>query len=434
MKKIIGYEKEQKVLKEVGDMLTDVKKYRELGIRIPRGLVLYGEPGVGKSVMARSLANCGANVIELRAAECCLDGAEENIRKVFDKAKKNAPSVLILDELDKIAGISQRFFMPTNSDVNKVLLQEIDSLSDDDYVLVVATCNDTECLGDALLRSGRFDRQIKIQLPDQETRKAILEYYFSKVKLGKNIDVEYIAKITHGRSGADLECIVNEAAIEVFSKAKKIITLKDVRAVINKMTFDGLPENPTRDKDHLYKIAIHEAGHALVAMKLLPDNIHAASVIPQGDSSGHIEFIRAEGEVKSVNDYQSEIAVALAGRVAEREKLNEIYLGSRSDLHRAMSIATELVTKHGVSGYKHVIQQIVRYNEGALSDRGKYESELEIEKLLVRADEQANKIITENYGKFDIIVGLLMEKQVLSREELFEILNSDANNKQLKVS
>lgn len=420
-KKIVGYDNERKELKELSEMLRNVKRYRDIGVRIPRGLVLYGEPGVGKSVMARSIAGNGIKSIELRAAECCMDNAEKSIRDVFEKAKKSSPCVLILDELDKIAGTSHHFFMATNADVNKVLLQEIDSLTEDDYVLVVATCNDTECLGEALLRAGRFDRQIKVNLPNEETRVEILKYYLSKVKLNSNLDVEYVAKITYGRSCADLECIVNEAAIEVIQKGSDIITLENIRMVINKMVFDGAPEKPMVDKDNIYKTAIHEAGHSIVAIKLLPNNIHGASIIPQGDSSGHIEFVGSGYEIKSLREYQSEIAVLLAGRVAEREVLKELYLGSRSDMRKAMQIALELITKQGISGYRYIVQQSSRFSESRVSNNVLYEIELEIEKLMNEADALATKIIRDNYDKFNEIIKLLQEKQVLSREELLSL-------------
>ena len=419
-KKIIGYDKEKTELKELGEMLKNVEKYRALGVRIPRGLVLYGEPGVGKSVMARSIATKGINTVELRAAECCIDGAETNVKEVFACAKKNAPCVLILDELDKIAGTSRHFFMPTNSDVNKVLLQELDSLTDDDYVLVVATCNNTECLGEALLRSGRFDRQIKVQLPDETTRAKIVKHYLSKVKLKNEIDVNYVAKITYGKSCADLECVVNESAIEVIKNRGDVITIDNLRSVINKMIFDGAPEKLSENSDAVYKTAVHEAGHALVAITLLPDNIYGASIVPQGDSSGHVEFVQSENEVRSINDMKNEIAVVLAGRVAEREILKEIYLGARSDLRRALQTASDLVSKHGVYGYKHIIQQ-VRFDNVYVSEKTLYETENKVEEMLNEADKKASKVINDNKEKFNKIVDLLMTKQVLSREELLEI-------------
>ena len=422
-KQIVGYDEIKKELNDLGEMLKNVEKYRSIGIRIPRGIVLYGEPGVGKSVMARYIIGNGINTIELRAAECCLDNAEESVKNVFAKAKENAPCVLILDELDKIAGTSPRFFMATNTDVNKVLLQEMDSLTDDDYVLVVATCNDTDCLGTALLRSGRFDRQIKVQLPDEQTRAKILKHYLSKVKLKCEVDTNYVAKITYGKSCADLECIVNESAIEVLKNKSNVITLENVRNVINKMAFDGLPEKQSENEENVYKTAVHEAGHALVAITLFPDNIYGASIIPQGESSGHVAFVRSEKEVRTLKDMKNEIAVALAGRVAEREILKDMFLGSRSDLRKAMKLADELVTKQGSNGYRYIVQQPARFDEVAISDKLLYEIELEIEKLLNNADKVASKVIKNNQEKFCKIVDLLMAKQVLSREELLAIKN-----------
>ena len=203
VKKIIGYEKEQEELRELGEMLVNFEKYRSIGLRIPRGLVLYEEPGVGKTVMARSIAQNGVKTVELRAAECCRDDAEERIHEMFDYAKSHSPCVIILDKLDKIAGMSRAYLIESNTDINKVLLQELDGLDDRAAVLVVATCNNIMCLGDALLRPGRFDRQIVVLRPEEKTRKKIFKYYFSKVSLGCKIVFDYAAKTPSPRDKND---------------------------------------------------------------------------------------------------------------------------------------------------------------------------------------------------------------------------------------
>ena len=176
---IVGYEKEKREITSLHDMLQNSNMYRHYGVRIPRGLALYGEPGVGKTVLARSIAGDGINIVELRSADCCEEDAPEAIKSVFEEAKRLIPSVILLDELDKIAGTSTNFFMESNDAVKKTLLQELDALSEEDDILVVATCNDTDVLGDALLRPGRFDRQLHIDLPNEETREQILEEYFA---------------------------------------------------------------------------------------------------------------------------------------------------------------------------------------------------------------------------------------------------------------
>ena len=422
-KRIIGYEKERKELKELGEMLKNVEKYHALGIRIPRGLVLYGDPGVGKSVMANSIAQSGVNTVEVRAGEICSSGAEETIHASFKFAKEHAPCVLILDELDKIAGTSFRFFMQQNSDVNKILLQELDKLSNEDAVLVVATCNATDCLGDALLRPGRFDRQIHVLRPDEKTRKKIFRHYFSAVKIECNAEYDYLAKITYGKTPADIECIVNESAIYAVQNKKSVITVDTVRYVMNKMAFDGSPEDPIENQEEEYRVAVHEAGHTLVALNLLPDSLFGASIIPQGTSGGHVEIIATGKAPGSIKDKENEIAVAIAGRIAEREILGETYLGSESDFHKAMKIAYNLLTNHGVCRYKFLIATMENFQEKVLSDQSRYELESQMEEIFKKAEKSAIDIIKNNRNKFDRIVKKLTENKILSREELLAINN-----------
>lgn len=424
-KRIVGYDKERKELKELGEMLKNIEKYHALGVHMPKGLALYGAPGVGKSVMANSIAQAGVTTVEVRAGEICSSGAEETIHESFKFAKEHAPCVLILDELDKIAGTSQFYFMQENSDVNKILLQELDKLKPTDAVLVVATCNDTECLGDALLRSGRFDRQIYIMLPDEKTRKKIFRYYFSRVKIKCEADFDYLAKITYRKTPAEIECIVNEAAIYALQNKKSAITVDDVRYVMNKIAFKGSPDDPIEDDEEAYRVAVHEAGHALVALRLLPNSIYGASIIPQGESGGHVEVIITEKAPESLKNQEYKIAVALAGRVAEREILGEIFMGAGNDLKKASIMAHNLIINHCVYQYKFTIKGLGHYSENPLSEQSRYEMECRLEEMLSNADKLATETINGNRKTFDEIVKRLMKNKILSREELLE---TNSNN------
>lgn len=169
--RIAGYEKEKTELLQLRKFLHNVDRYQEMGVRIPRGIILYGEPGVGKTVMARAIADEGIALIEVRAADCCEENTTEKLQTAFEQAKSHSPSVLLLDELDKIAGSSRFYYMEDNDTIHKVLLQELDKLAENDGVLVVATCNNIRSLGDALVRSGRFDRQLSVDVPGEKDRK-----------------------------------------------------------------------------------------------------------------------------------------------------------------------------------------------------------------------------------------------------------------------
>ena len=286
---IAGYEKEKEELLQLRRFLHNVGEYRKMGVRIPRGLVLYGEPGVGKTVMARAIADEGIALIEVRAADCCEENTAEKLQSAFEKAKTSAPAVLLLDELDKLAGGSRYYFMEDNDNTRKILLQELDKLAENDGVLVVATCNDIRSLGDALVRSGRFDRQLAVVPPFEKDRKKILAQYFGKLKIESELDFGYLARITPGYTGAELECIANETGIAAMEKKKRSICPDDVRKVMNRLAFHGQEEKNNEKNNHV--VAVHEAGHVLAALILTPDCIYGASILAQGGTSGHTQFI-----------------------------------------------------------------------------------------------------------------------------------------------
>lgn len=420
--KIAGYENEKKELLSLREMLHNADKFKEKGIRIPRGAALYGEPGIGKTVLARAIADEGIALIELRAADCCSDDTESAIRLAFEHAKENAPSVLLLDELDKIAGTSMNFFMEGNDDVKKILLQELDRLTSDDVVLVVATCNDTECLGEALLRSGRFDRLIGMSAPDEDTRKKILEQYFNGLDIKQEFDIDYVARITTGYTGAKLECLVNEAGIMAMDQNKDCITEEDIRLVMNKLSFNGSERKPTKDQDALKRTAIHEAGHALVALYTRPENLYGASILPQGESGGHIHFIGCYENAPSISQVEEEIEVLLAGRVAERTILKDFCLGAENDLRQAAGKMMYLISNQAAYGYKFLLNSIGgRGMADFMSESVKEATAQLIDEKLTELDTTAQSIIENHRETFDKIVAALLEKQVLSREELLSL-------------
>ena len=210
---IAGYQNEKSELLGLRNILLNLNKLRESGIRMPRGVLLYGDPGVGKTVMARAIATEGVSLVELRAADCTKDTSEDFVISAFDRARAQEPCILLIDELDKIADYSDKYYKSENDRIMKVLLQELDGRKDNSGIIVVATCNNYSMLNPALLRSGRFDRIIEIGKPSLQDRIEIIRYYLSKINLEKRIDEEYFAKITAGYSGARLECIINEAGL-----------------------------------------------------------------------------------------------------------------------------------------------------------------------------------------------------------------------------
>lgn len=422
---IAGYEKEKEELLQLRRFLHNVEKYRETGVRIPRGLILYGEPGVGKTVMARAVADDGIALTEVRAADCREDNTAEKLQMAFAQAKASAPAVLLLDELDKIAGGSRYYYMEDNDNIRKVLLQELDKLVENDGVLVVATCNDIRSLGDALVRSGRFDRRFAVNAPCEKDRKKILMQYFGRLKIERDLDFGYLARITPGYTGAELECIANETGIAAMEKKKQSICLDDVRKVMNRLAFHGQEEKNDEKLNRI--VAIHEAGHALVALMLVSECVYGASILAQGETNGYMQFIRSDGEPVSVESEENAVAVLLAGRVAERLCLGKSYLGSSSDLHRAREKVHTLLARDGAYGYEYLTDGRTVIGPGI--EIASAAIEQKIAEIMQALDERAEEIILYKRGKLEKIAEALQKKLVLSREELLALAGKKTKKK-----
>ena len=300
-------------------------------------------------------------------------------------------------------------------------LQELDALDSDKAVLVVATANDVDCLGDALLRSGRFDRILAMRAPDERTRKLIIEMYLKNIKTSKKVNSAHLARITRGYTGAALECLINEAGIIAFGKENPCLNDEDIKSAMNRLAYRGAEQSPTNDANELKKIAIHEAGHALVAMMLTPHNIYGASILPQGESAGHIQFIKDENNFAGSASAEKEIAVILCGRAAERTVLGEISLGCIDDVTQAVGRMYELIMRHGIYGYEFVINPNTRMGECYMSEETKSRMNSVFKTQMEKLDRRARDIIAENKDIFNAIVDSLMDKKILSREELFAL-------------
>ena len=420
--KIAGYQNEKKQLEMLTRQLLRFSDYEKIGIRLPRGVLLYGVPGVGKTVMARSIKVEGVTLVELRAADCLTRNPSKNILDAFEKARENTPSLLLLDELDKIAESSPNYYMEGNENVMKVLLQELDKSEENRGVLIVATCNQYEYMNPALLRSGRFDKMIKIESPGLEDRTEIIKLYLGRLKMRKNISEEYFAKITGGYTGAQIESVINEAALLAADDEDPELKMAHIQTVMNRMAFKAI-EKKVDEGEKLERIAVHEAGHAIVAAVLRPEHLASASVIPHGASGGHIRMLRNEVSdlYGTVDDAENEITVGLAGIAAEKLILNSVSLNCEDDLEKAAAIAYFLTIKIGAYGFDKLINIQNRGEMPSESVKNKVaETKSAImDKMLNRATE----IIRSNLEWYKLIVDKLKNNHVLSEEEIFELKN-----------
>ncbi len=423
---IVGYEQEKQELATIREMLQHAEFYRRNGVRIPRGLLLSGDPGVGKTVLAKSISGDGIALVELRAATCCEDEAVEAVCNAFAQAKETAPAVLLLDELDKIAGLSGHFYMEDNDRIRKTLLQELDALSSEEDVLVVATCNDADCMSDELIRPGRFDRRIEISTPDEDTRYAILQEYFGRISAEKQFNLNTLAGNTRGFSGAKLECLANECGILALEKDVPSITEADVRTALNKLEFGANEKCPFEDFTMLHRVAAHEAGHAFAALFLCPDNLYGASVMPQGNSNGHIRFVPQERRVQSISEVETEAAVLLAGHVAERVILGEYLTGSSRDIAAATTRLYHLCVREAAYGYDTVLFGLNRGMTDLPGEMLKAKLARTVEEKLKELDARVERLIYDNPHVYSAVCHALEEKKTLTRDELLEIKKATA--------
>lgn len=417
--KIAGYEKEVAQLEQLKDFLHNAEKYANCGVHIPKGVLLYGYPGVGKTVMAKSIADEHINIVELRAADCTRDNSEEFIQEAFAKAKEMKPCLLLIDEFDKIAGCRDEFYMEMNDKAMKILLQELDSLKEENGVLVVATCNDIHRLGSALVRSGRFDRIFEIGLPSLEDRKKILSLYYDKITMEKSLDVDYVARVTSGYSGAQLECLVNESGILAIERGQTSIDFDCFQTAMNRLAFHGIEGEIKDNEKHL--VAVHEAGHAIVALYLKPDKLSTATIIPQGQSKGHTRMIYGEDYYCSKNNQElDDVAISLGGRVAEIIEFGEASCGCSNDMMQVLLLLDRIITESGKFGYEYLKCNIVR--GGITSEEQCQKIVAKRVEILNETHEKVKNIILEHKGVFDKIVSALETKHLLSRDELLKMV------------
>lgn len=430
---VAGLEEEKQELIEIVDFLKNPKRFYEMGAKIPRGVLLCGKPGTGKTLIAKAIAGeadvpfismSGSEFIEMFAGL----GASR-VRKLFEKAKKISPCIVFIDEIDAIGErrTTGNGAETENNQTLNQLLVEMDGFDTEETIIVLAATNRPEMLDKALLRPGRFDRQITIALPDLNGREAILKIHAKGKKFAEDVNLRSIAEDTAGFSGAELANILNESAIIATIKEHKSITNNDIEEAVKKVTV-GLEKQSrvVSDKDKRLT-AYHEAGHAIVSSQLeTQKDIKEVSIIPRGVAGGYTMYKTNEDKYYiSKTEMEEKLVSLLGGRAAEKIALNDISTGASNDIEVATQIAKDMITKYGMSetlGPISIDTEKDPYELQLLGEKFGDAIGAEVKIMIDTAYARAQTILINNMPKLDKVAERLLEKEIISAEEFQELI------------
>ncbi len=440
-KEVAGSDEAKQDLEEVVEFLKFPKKFEGVGAKIPKGVLLVGPPGTGKTMLARAVAG-EANVPFFSISgsefvEMFVGVGASRVRDLFAKAKKNSPCIIFVDEIDAV-GRKRGSGMGGGHDereqtLNQILV-EMDGFEQGQNVIVLAATNRADVLDPALLRPGRFDRRVNITLPDRKDREAILKVHFAKKPLSKSVDLDALAAKTAGSSGADLANIANESAIVAARHNRKEITQTDVTSAFEKVAIGPERKSKIMSEKEKQLTAYHEAGHAIVG-HVLPDSdmVHKVTIIPRGGTGGVTWFIPPEDKsYHSVIEFKDVLARMLGGRVAEEVVYgpDRITTGAGNDLQKAAELARDMVVNQGMG--KKLRDQVFHVDEGIMMDKLMHERQYsedtakiiddEIEAFISEAARRARLVIKANKDKLEELKKALLEKETVEAEEVLEIL------------
>ncbi len=430
---VAGLEEEKHEMIEIVDFLKNPERFNQMGAKIPRGVLLCGQPGTGKTLIAKAIAGeakvpfismSGSEFIEMFAGL----GASR-VRKLFEKAKKISPCIIFIDEIDAI-GSRRNSSGGAESENNQTLNQllvEMDGFDTDETIIVLAATNRPEMLDKALLRPGRFDRRITIALPDMKGREAILKIHAKEKKFAEDVDLKSIAEDTAGFTGADLANILNEAAIIATINEHEAITNKDIEDAVKKVTVGLEKQSRVISEKDKKLTAYHEAGHAIVSSTLeTQKGIKEVSIIPRGVAGGYTMYKTNEDKYYiSKTEMEEKLVALLGGRAAEKIVLNDISTGASNDIEVATNIAKDMITKYGMSetlGPVSINTEQDPYELQMLGQKFGDAIGAEVKILLDKAYATAQKLIIENREKLDKVAAALLEKEVISAEEFQELI------------
>ena len=435
-KDVAGVDEEKEGLEEIVEFLKSPKKFTDMGARIPKGVLLVGHPGTGKTLLAKAVAGeAGVPFFIISGSEFVemfVGVGASRVRDLFNEAKKNAPCIIFIDEIDAVGrqrGAGLGGGHDEREQTLNQLLVEMDGFGTNEGVIVIAATNRPDVLDKALLRPGRFDRQIVVSAPDVKAREEILEVHSRKKRISPEVDLKVIAKNTAGFVGADLENILNEAALLAARRNKPEIEMEEIEDAMIKVTMGPEKKSKVRSEKENKLVAFHEAGHAVVS-KYLPtqDTVHQISIVPRGMAGGYTMYRPEEDKnFMSKSEMEESIISLLGGRVAEGLVLGDISTGASNDIERASKLARDMVTKYGMSGTIGTItfgsgQEEVFLGRDFAQTRNYSEEtaaiiDEEVKKIIDKAYKRAQEILTEHMDKLQTVAGVLLEKEKIDGDE-----------------
>ena len=435
-KDVAGLKEEKEEVKELIDFLKSPKKFQRLGARIPKGVLLVGPPGTGKTLLARAVAGeanvpfyyiSGSDFVELFVGV----GASR-VRDMFKQAKNNAPCLIFIDEIDAVGrqrGTGLGGGHDEREQTLNQLLTEMDGFGTNEGIIIIAATNRADVLDPALLRPGRFDRQVTVNLPDRKGREEILEVHARNKILDKNITLGNLAKRTPGFSGADLENLLNEAALLAVRRNKEFITMSEIDEATDRVLMGPAKVSKKYTEKERNMVAHHEAGHVVLGLKLNSANdVQKVTIIPRSYAGGYAMMVpKEEKYTQTKTELLEQITGLLGGRVSEEINFHEITTGAHNDFEKATKIARAMVTEYGMSDLGPV--QLEQQSESVFigrdynktrnfSDTVAHEIDIEIRKIMDECYKNATKILKENIDLVHLIAKSLLEKETLTHEEI----------------
>ena len=447
-KDVAGLKEEKEEVQELIDFLKNPKKFTKMGARIPKGVLLVGPPGTGKTLLAKAVAGeakvpffyiSGSDFVELFVGV----GASR-VRDMFQQAKQTAPCLIFIDEIDAVGrerGTGLGGGHDEREQTLNQLLSEMDGFGENEGIIIIAATNRPDVLDPALLRPGRFDRQVTVNKPDVREREEILKVHAKNKILADNVNLKFIASRTPGYSGADLENLLNEAALLAVRRNKESITMEEIDEASDRVLM-GPAKTSRKVSDYEKKIvAYHEAGHAVSGI-VLPngEEVHKITIIPRGVAGGYTQMLPKEERtlVYTEKELKEQIITLLSGRASEETYMKEISTGASDDFKRATKIARDMVTQYGMSSlgpmqFEHQSESVFLgrdYNQTKnFSDQVALLIDQEVKKIIDDCYKEAKRIVSSEKKLIDVLANALIEKETITKEEIEDLVEANSNYK-----